>query len=593
MAQETLRGDLGEYRIFELVAAGGFGSVFYGRDLDHNVPVAVKRLHAHLTDQPGFVERFEREAEMVRGLEHPNLVRLLDQGRDEHGVPFLVLEWVEGLTVGDWLKRRGAYQPSEAADVAAQALEGLQAAWERSVVHRDIKPANLMVTPSGRVKVMDFGVAKDVDLATMAGTAGVIGTPAYMAPEQLNGQPLDCRADIYSLGVTLYQMIAGSPPFQGPNMTDFFRQHLRDEPPPLEVVCPGVDRALVAVIERALAKDPDDRFSTPAEMMLALQPHAAAGWETAWSPRPGTPAFGSPSTPHSYPSVPPPRQTSPPLSSETEAVARTMRAPSSASVAAPNAPARRGFPVYSVLAPLLVIVGGVAFAAWYMFLGPAAPAQPPAATPVPAGSVARPSPTPSSGSTAIFNDSLDDASKGRLLKSSTDPSVFIVLYDGDHYVIQKINPTSQAIASVPIPAPAGVTYDDSVVAVDARVVDPTPNRFVALTCRDRDAQAGYVLSAAPGAGKVTLSRLDNGVLTPLESASSEALRKGDDMNHFELTCVGPMISAKVNDVDVLAIQDPTYARGGLRIGAGSDASGPRTVEAHFRNLSAVRLSNAR
>jgi serine/threonine protein kinase len=231
--QETLQGDVGEYRIFESIASGGFGSVFYGRDTSANVPVAVKRLHPHLKDHPGFVQRFEQEASTVRGLAHPNIVRMLDQGRDHLGVPFLVMEWVEGHTVGEWVKRRGLYPVGEAAEVMCQVLDGLQAAWARRIVHRDIKPANLMVTPGGRVKVMDFGVAKDVELATLGGASGVIGTPAYMAPEQLRGEPLDCRADLYALGATLYLMLVGRPPFEGPTMTDYFRQHLQDEPPPL------------------------------------------------------------------------------------------------------------------------------------------------------------------------------------------------------------------------------------------------------------------------------------------------------------------------------------------------------------------------
>ncbi len=299
--QETLRGDVSEYRVYESIASGGFGSVYIGRDTATNVPVAVKRLHPHLKDQPGFVERFEREASTVRGLVHPNIVRVLDQGRDKYGVPFIVLEWVEGLTVGDWLKRRGPYAPAEAADVACQALEGLQAAWSRRVVHRDVKPANLMVTPTGRVKVMDFGVAKDVDLATLAGTSGVIGTPAYMAPEQLRGQPLDGRADIYAMGVTLYQMIAGSPPFMGPTMADYFRQQLQEEPPPI----PGLAPALGAVIGRALEKQPEDRYTTPGDMLNALRPFAAeAGIDTSYIPRPGTTPTSSPGTFQSFPPTP-------------------------------------------------------------------------------------------------------------------------------------------------------------------------------------------------------------------------------------------------------------------------------------------------
>ena len=240
MDRETLSGQAGEYRIYESIAAGGFASVYYGRDTSTNVPVGVKRLHPHLQFEPGLVQRFEQEAATVRDLTNPHVVRLLDQGRDSNGLPFIVMEWVEGLTVGDWIKRQGRYTSSAAADVGCQALDGLDAAWARRVVHRDIKPANLMITPNGQLKIMDFGIAKDVDLATVTGS-GLFGTPAYMAPEQLRGQALDCRADLYSLGVTLHTMLVGQPPFEGPSFADYFRQHLEQEPPRIEDLSTDVD----------------------------------------------------------------------------------------------------------------------------------------------------------------------------------------------------------------------------------------------------------------------------------------------------------------------------------------------------------------
>src|SRR5215469_11375762 len=157
MDQETLHGQVSDYRIYELIASGGFASVYIGRATRSNVPVAVKRLHTHLTSESGIVERFEQEAATVRGLTNPHIVRMLDQGRDAHDVPFIVMEWVEGLTIADWLKEQGRYAPAAAVDVGCQVLEGLDAAWAHRIVHRDIKPANLMVTPGGQLKIMDFG----------------------------------------------------------------------------------------------------------------------------------------------------------------------------------------------------------------------------------------------------------------------------------------------------------------------------------------------------------------------------------------------------------------------------------------------------
>jgi len=596
--QETLRGDVSEYRVYESIASGGFGSVYIGRDTATNVPVAVKRLHPHLKDQPGFVERFEREASTVRGLVHPNIVRVLDQGRDKYGVPFIVLEWVEGLTVGDWLKRRGPYAPAEAADVACQALEGLQAAWSRRVVHRDVKPANLMVTPTGRVKVMDFGVAKDVDLATLAGTSGVIGTPAYMAPEQLRGQPLDGRADIYAMGVTLYQMIAGSPPFMGPTMADYFRQQLQEEPPPI----PGLAPALGAVIGRALEKQPEDRYTTPGDMLNALRPFAAeAGIDTSYIPRPGTTPTSSPGTFQSFPPTPYPSTPATPApigySGETIRGAETFRG----AERGVEQPRRGSFPIALLAVPLVGLLLVVAAGAWWFVLRPVP--SPPVATPngglnsTPGvASTAGVPATPGGFATAppqvapLFRDPLDDVTSGRLQKASVEPANYLVGYGSDGYVIQKVNPAAGALVSVSVFTPAGVSYAEAVLSIDARIIAPAPNSYVALICREQDARTGYLLKVMPESGEVVIQRLDGGssAPTPLANAVSAAVKPGNQSNHIELRCAGSSITARINDTDVATAVDGAYPSGGLRIGAGSNPGAIQTVEAHFRNLLVTR-----
>ncbi len=368
MAQETLRGQVSEYRIYEPIASGGFASVYYGRDPATNVPVAVKRLHPHLQAEPGIIERFEQEAATVRGLTDAHIVRLLDQGRDLQGVPFIVMEWVEGLTVADWLKRQGRYSSAGAADVGCQVLEGLDAAWARRIVHRDIKPANLMVTPGGRLKIMDFGVAKDVELATLAGSSGLIGTPAYMAPEQLRGEPLDCRADLYSLGVTLFMMLAGRPPFEGPSFADYFRQHLEQPPPRLEELSDDVHPGVASVLRTALAKAPEDRFRNPADMLAALRPFASAPSTVDAPPDMGATIVAplpfvatQPIAPRPQPVAPPPQPIAPPP----QAVAPPPQpvAPPPQAVGVPPARTTRSrvWLVVSFAALLLVVLGGVVF----------------------------------------------------------------------------------------------------------------------------------------------------------------------------------------------------------------------------------------
>src|SRR5216684_856659 len=242
----------GVYQVYELVAAGAFGSVYFGRDLGTNRAVAIKKLHPHWARDPRAVERFNEEGSTGRELQHPNVVQLVDQGIDDDGVPFIVMQWVEGWTVAAlfdrYLKQRGAFPIDEAVEIAWQTLAGLEAARRIGLVHRDIKPLNLMVTPERLVKVMDFGIAKNV-LAAVTGDNTQVGTLAYMAPEQFTGAAVDTRTDVYALGITLYET-----------------------PQPLAQLRPEVEAGLAEVVQRALARQPEDRFQLPTQMQAALRP---------------------------------------------------------------------------------------------------------------------------------------------------------------------------------------------------------------------------------------------------------------------------------------------------------------------------------
>jgi tetratricopeptide (TPR) repeat protein len=264
LGEQVLRTNLGSYALYAFVASGGFGTVYFGRDLQSNRAVAIKRLHGHLAYQPELVERFEQEAQRLRGLQHPNIVQVLDDGKDGDGLPFIILQWVEGWTVAALLEKHGRFAITEAVEIASQVLAALQAAGERGVVHRDIKPANLMVTPppDRHVKVMDFGIAKDL-LANASGQFTQIGTIAYMAPEQFTQGRVDARTDLFALGVTLYELLTG----QRPNGA-----LAEESPTSLRELRPEVDPALAAIVYRALAKHPMDRFQTAAQMRAALEP---------------------------------------------------------------------------------------------------------------------------------------------------------------------------------------------------------------------------------------------------------------------------------------------------------------------------------
>jgi eukaryotic-like serine/threonine-protein kinase len=573
--QDTLHGQVSEYRLYESIASGGFGSVYIGRDTATNVPVAVKRLHPHLKSEPGFVERFEQEAATVRGLTHPNIVRLLDQGRDQLDVPFIVMEWVEGLTIGDWLKRRGRYAPSEAATVGCQVLEGLDAAWARRVVHRDIKPANLIVTPGGRVKIMDFGVAKDVDLATVAGSSGLIGTPAYMAPEQLRGQALDCRADLYALGITLYMMIAGRPPFEGPSFADYFRQHLEQNPPPLD----GVDPGLAGVIQRALAKLPEERYSTPAEMLMALRPYAGEG----------TPPI-PPTLPDDATVVS--RRTPPPTRAAAATPATVMAQPSAQNVGAtvavrPATAAGRQIAPWMIAAPLiaLVLIGAVVA---FVLSRPSPVSTPSPALQTVVAQVATSTPavvantgTPQAASATLLQDPLTDLATGKLPRSSPSPSNFFVSYGADGYVMQKLIASYAQPITVNVPG----SFGDSVVALDARLVDPVPaSGFIDLGCRDQSPTPGrYDMTVTPQSGDVSIWKTDSLQQTVLAKPANAAgvLKHDGTPDHLEFVCKGASLTARVNGNDVVSATDSAYKQGALVIGAGAPNA---NVEAHFKNL---------
>jgi trehalose/maltose transport system substrate-binding protein len=257
-------------------------------------------LHQHFVFEPKVVSRFEQEAILVleRGLTHPNLTQVLDHGRGQDGIPFIILSWVEGFTVAHLIDTRGPLPSDETVHIARGVLAGLSFAHAHGVIHRDIKPANIMVTPDRLVKVMDFGIAKEGDLAGVsASSSGNPGTWAYIAPEQISGESMDGRTDLYALGATLYHMLAGRVPFEGPTVIDYVRQHLYEAPRPILELVPGVDEQLAAIIQRAMAKKPADRFPSAIWMAEELGTWVPAELATAPIPAPIPPPVSPPDEP--------------------------------------------------------------------------------------------------------------------------------------------------------------------------------------------------------------------------------------------------------------------------------------------------------
>jgi len=263
---------LGPYRILNQIGAGGMGQVFLAEHAALRRRVALKVLPPRRALEPENVDRFYREARAAAALDHPNIVHAYDVACDR-GTHFLVLEYIEGDTLDRRLAAQGRLAVGEAAGYAVQAAAGLQHAHEKGVAHRDIKPSNLLVDRDGLVKVLDLGLAEFfVDTSTkLDRVAEVTLTTDYAAPEQLLGADPDKRADIYTLGATLYHLLAGRVPFEGTTAAKMLAHHLAD-PTPLHVLRPEVPEALSDIVARMMAKSADDRYQSAAEVVQALLP---------------------------------------------------------------------------------------------------------------------------------------------------------------------------------------------------------------------------------------------------------------------------------------------------------------------------------
>jgi eukaryotic-like serine/threonine-protein kinase len=263
----------GRYQLGSLLGVGGMARVYVATDRVLERQGAVKVLSPSDAQDPLFVERFRREARAAARLSHPNIVAVFDSGVDADQ-PYLVMEYVPGQSLAQVLHRQGRLAPRRAVELAIQVGAALAAAHAQGLVHRDIKPANVLVGPDGQVKVTDFGIVKAAAATTLTGTGTVLGTAAYLSPEQAQGHPVDARSDLYSLGCVLYELLCGSPPFgSGVDRSPvaIATRHVRELPEPPSARKPQVDPALDQVVLTALAKDPAQRYQSAVELQDALQ----------------------------------------------------------------------------------------------------------------------------------------------------------------------------------------------------------------------------------------------------------------------------------------------------------------------------------
>ncbi|MDP9340959.1 MAG: protein kinase [Actinomycetota bacterium] len=260
----------GRYELVELAGEGGMASVWRATDRILQRSVAVKILHPHLAKNPNALERFRAEALAEARLTHPNIVRVFDTGTED-GLTYIVIELLEGETLRDVLARQGPLDPSQAVAIMLQVLTALQFAHDAGVIHRDVKPANVLVGSDGRVKVADFGIAKAAYLGNEPTTTGqVLGSVPYMSPEQVEGKEIDARSDVYSCGAVLYQLLTGRLPFAAPTELAAAMLRLTKDPVPPRAIRAGIPRPLDAVVMRAMARHPEQRFASAEAMAASL-----------------------------------------------------------------------------------------------------------------------------------------------------------------------------------------------------------------------------------------------------------------------------------------------------------------------------------
>ena len=259
----------GRYELEKLVGSGGMSNVFRAHDRLLERTVALKILHEQFTRDDDYVERFRREARAVAQLAHPNIVTVIDRG-EQDGRQFIVFEYVDGPNLKE-LTRNGPLEVPDAIGLTLQVARALSFAHDRGLVHRDVKPQNVLLNEDGQAKVTDFGIARSLDVQGVTQTGTVLGTSDYIAPEQARGQKVDPKTDIYSLGAVLYELLVGEVPFSGDNFVAVAMRHVNEPVPSVLAARPDCPVRLDLAIQRAMAKDPDDRFASMHELIAELE----------------------------------------------------------------------------------------------------------------------------------------------------------------------------------------------------------------------------------------------------------------------------------------------------------------------------------
>ena len=256
------------YEIIEKIGAGGMADVYKAKCHRLNRYVAIKILKQEYSNDKNFITKFRGEAQSAAGLSHPNIVSVYDVG-DDNGLHYIVMELVEGITLKKFIEKKGRLAIKEAVGITIQIAQGLEAAHNNHIIHRDIKPQNIMISREGKVKVADFGIAKAVSANTY--TQNAIGSVHYLSPEQARGGYCDEKSDIYSLGITLYEMLSGTLPFAGDNTVSVALLHIQSEPQPVKELVPAVQYSLDRIVQKCMQKRPENRYLSASELIMDLK----------------------------------------------------------------------------------------------------------------------------------------------------------------------------------------------------------------------------------------------------------------------------------------------------------------------------------
>ncbi|MFJ2029292.1 Stk1 family PASTA domain-containing Ser/Thr kinase [Streptosporangium sp. NPDC087985] len=349
----------GRYRVESRIARGGMATVYVALDIRLDRTVAVKVMHRSLAEDPTFVRRFIGEAKSVASLSHPNVVHVFDQGTDGDNV-YLSMEYVPGRTLRDVLRARGRLPAREALEVMIPVLAALGAAHQAGMVHRDVKPENVLLSDDGRIKVVDFGLARAIEATNQTRTGVMIGTIGYMSPEQVTSGAADVRSDVYSAGIMLFELLTGRQPYEGDTPMSVAYRHVHDTVPVPSTLLPGIPPLLDTLVAQATARDPAGRpADATALLVAAVEAHRVLPKESG--PVPSAPA-----------SPPPGQDSAPPPANQTLIQPRVdlLTGPVS-DVAAPAFRAERGFrPNWFVIALALTMVAAVGVTGWLFSQNP-------------------------------------------------------------------------------------------------------------------------------------------------------------------------------------------------------------------------------